>query len=121
MPLAVETALWDLMGKTLNLPLYKTITVGISAARGGLAGVLWAINSAFVAEQALGFFVLGLGLADAATAAPGANEEGEERTAAGDGKQDGKGVGHKRISLAKSGAAPRKRSVLISSAPTRSA
>lgn len=46
----------------INLPLYKTITFGVSAALGGLAGVLWAMNSAFVAEQDFQFAPLAVPL-----------------------------------------------------------
>ncbi|MGB5758267.1 MAG: branched-chain amino acid ABC transporter permease [Acidimicrobiales bacterium] len=46
----------------VNLPMYKTITFGISAALGGLAGVLWAMNSAFVAEQDFQFAPLAIPL-----------------------------------------------------------
>ncbi len=46
----------------INLPLYKTITFGVSAALGGLAGVLWAMNSAFVAEQDFQFAPLAIPL-----------------------------------------------------------
>lgn len=46
----------------VNLPLYKTITFGVSAALGGLAGVLWAMNSAFVAEQDFQFAPLAVPL-----------------------------------------------------------
>jgi len=46
----------------VNLPLYKTITFGVSAALGGLAGVLWAMNSAFVAEQDFQFAPLAIPL-----------------------------------------------------------
>ena len=46
----------------VNLPMYKTITFGVSAALGGLAGVLWAMNSAFVAEQDFQFAPLAIPL-----------------------------------------------------------
>ena len=46
----------------VNLPLYKTITFGVSAALGGLAGTLWAMNSAFVAEQDFQFAPLAIPL-----------------------------------------------------------
>lgn len=46
----------------VNLPLYKTITFGFSAALGGLAGVMWAMNSAFVGEQDFGFAPLAIPL-----------------------------------------------------------
>ncbi|MCP4086650.1 MAG: branched-chain amino acid ABC transporter permease, partial [Actinomycetia bacterium] len=39
----------------VNVPLYKTLTFGVSAAFGGLAGVMWAMDRAFVAEQDFGF------------------------------------------------------------------
>lgn len=46
----------------VNLPLYKTMTFGVSAALGGLAGVMWAMNSAFVGEQDFGFAPLAVPL-----------------------------------------------------------
>ena len=46
----------------INLPLYKTLTFGVSAALGGLAGVMWAMNSAFVGEQDFGFAFLAIPL-----------------------------------------------------------
>ncbi len=46
----------------INLPLYKTITFGVSASLGGLAGALWAMNSAFVAEQDFQFAPLAVPL-----------------------------------------------------------
>jgi branched-chain amino acid transport system permease protein len=46
----------------INLPLYKTLTFGVSAALGGLAGVMWAMNSAFVGEQDFGFAPLAIPL-----------------------------------------------------------
>ena len=46
----------------INLPLYKTITFGVSAALGGMAGVLWAMNSGFVAEQDFQFAPLAIPL-----------------------------------------------------------
>jgi branched-chain amino acid transport system permease protein len=46
----------------INLPVYKTITFGISAALGGLAGVMWAMNTAFVGEQDFGFAPLAIPL-----------------------------------------------------------
>lgn len=46
----------------VNLPLYKTLTFGVSAALGGLAGVMWAMNSAFVGEQDFGFAPLAIPL-----------------------------------------------------------
>ncbi len=46
----------------VNLPMYKTITFGVSASLGGLAGVLWAMNSAFVAEQDFNFVALAIPL-----------------------------------------------------------
>ena len=46
----------------VNLPLYKTITFGISAALGGLSGVMWAMNTAFVGEQDFGFAPLAIPL-----------------------------------------------------------
>ncbi len=46
----------------VNLPLYKTITFGVSASLGGLSGVLWAMNSAFVGEQDFGFAPLAIPL-----------------------------------------------------------
>ncbi|MGF1600366.1 MAG: branched-chain amino acid ABC transporter permease [Acidimicrobiales bacterium] len=46
----------------VNLPLYKTLTFGVSASLGGLAGVLWAMNSAFVGEQDFGFAPLAIPL-----------------------------------------------------------
>jgi branched-chain amino acid transport system permease protein len=46
----------------VNLPLYKTLTFGVSAALGGLAGVLWAMNSSFVAEQDFQFAPLAVPL-----------------------------------------------------------
>ncbi len=35
----------------VNLPLYKVLTFGVSAALGGLAGMLWAMDRSFAAEQ----------------------------------------------------------------------
>jgi branched-chain amino acid transport system permease protein len=35
----------------VNLPLYKVMTFGVSASFGGLAGMMWAMDRAFVAEQ----------------------------------------------------------------------
>jgi branched-chain amino acid transport system permease protein len=35
----------------INLPLYKVMTFGVSASFGGLAGMMWAMDRAFVAEQ----------------------------------------------------------------------
>jgi branched-chain amino acid transport system permease protein len=35
----------------VNLPLYKIMTFGVSASFGGLAGMMWAMDRAFVAEQ----------------------------------------------------------------------
>ncbi len=46
----------------VNLPLYKTLTFGVSASLGGLAGVMWAMNSAFVGEQDFGFAPLAIPL-----------------------------------------------------------
>ena len=46
----------------INLPLYKTLTFGVSAALGGLAGVMWAMNTAFVGEQDFGFAPLAIPL-----------------------------------------------------------
>ena len=46
----------------VNLPLYKTLTFGVSAALGGLAGVMWAMNTAFVGEQDFGFAPLAIPL-----------------------------------------------------------
>lgn len=46
----------------VNLPLYKTITFGISAAIGGLGGVMWAMNTAFVHELDFGFAQLAVPL-----------------------------------------------------------
>jgi branched-chain amino acid transport system permease protein len=46
----------------INLPLYKTVTFGVSAALGGMAGVLWAMNSGFVAEQDFQFAPLAIPL-----------------------------------------------------------
>lgn len=46
----------------VNLQMYKTITFGVSAALGGLAGVLWAMNSGFVAEQDFQFAPLAIPL-----------------------------------------------------------
>ena len=46
----------------VNLRLYKTITFGISAALGGLAGVMWTMNTAFVGEQDFGFAPLAIPL-----------------------------------------------------------
>ncbi|MFV0524727.1 MAG: branched-chain amino acid ABC transporter permease [Acidimicrobiales bacterium] len=46
----------------VNLPLYKTVTFGISAALGGLSGVLWAMNTAFVGEQDFSFAALAIPL-----------------------------------------------------------
>jgi branched-chain amino acid transport system permease protein len=46
----------------VNLSLYKTVTFGISAALGGLAGVMWTMNTAFVGEQDFGFAPLAIPL-----------------------------------------------------------
>lgn len=46
----------------VNLPMYKTLTFGVSASLGGLAGVLWAMNSGFVAEQDFQFAPLAVPL-----------------------------------------------------------
>ncbi|MCP4225025.1 MAG: branched-chain amino acid ABC transporter permease [Actinomycetia bacterium] len=46
----------------INLPLYKTLTFGVSAALGGLAGVMWVMQSAFVGEQDFGFAPLAIPL-----------------------------------------------------------
>jgi branched-chain amino acid transport system permease protein len=46
----------------VNLPLYKTLTFGVSAALGGVAGVMWVMNSAFVGEQDFGFAPLAIPL-----------------------------------------------------------
>ncbi|MFV0259714.1 MAG: branched-chain amino acid ABC transporter permease [Acidimicrobiales bacterium] len=46
----------------VNLPLYKTVTFGISAALGGLSGVLWAMDKAFVGEQDFSFAALAIPL-----------------------------------------------------------
>ncbi len=46
----------------VNLRVYKTVTFGISAGLGGLAGVMWAMNSAFVAEQDFQFAPLAVPL-----------------------------------------------------------
>jgi len=46
----------------VNLQMYKTITFGVSASLGGLAGVLWAMNSGFVAEQDFQFAPLAIPL-----------------------------------------------------------
>jgi len=46
----------------INLPLYKTLTFGVSAALGGLAGVMWVMNTAFVGEQDFGFAPLAIPL-----------------------------------------------------------
>jgi branched-chain amino acid transport system permease protein len=35
----------------VNLPLYKVMTFGVSAALGGLAGMMWSMDRAFAAEQ----------------------------------------------------------------------
>ena len=41
----------------VNLPLYKTLTFGVSAAIGCLAGLLYAMQTAFVAPQDFTFFL----------------------------------------------------------------
>lgn len=46
----------------VNLPLYKTLTFGVSASLGGISGVMWAMNSAFVGEQDFGFAPLAIPL-----------------------------------------------------------
>ena len=46
----------------VNLPMYKALTFGVSAALGGVSGVLWAMNSAFVAEQDFNFVALAIPL-----------------------------------------------------------
>ena len=46
----------------VNLPLYKTLTFCVSASLGGLAGVMSAMNSAFVGEQDFGFAPLAIPL-----------------------------------------------------------
>jgi len=39
----------------VNIALYKTVTFGLSASLGGLAGAMWAMDRSFVAEQDFGF------------------------------------------------------------------
>ncbi|MEM8922053.1 MAG: branched-chain amino acid ABC transporter permease [Actinomycetota bacterium] len=46
----------------VNLPLYKTLTFGFSAALGALAGSMWAMNTNFVGEQDFGFAPLAVPL-----------------------------------------------------------
>ncbi|MEM7338985.1 MAG: branched-chain amino acid ABC transporter permease [Actinomycetota bacterium] len=46
----------------VNLPLYKTLTFGVSAALGALAGVMWVMNIGFAGEQDFGFAPLAVPL-----------------------------------------------------------
>lgn len=46
----------------INLPLYKTLTFGVSASLGGLAGVMWVMNTTFAGEADFGFAPLAIPL-----------------------------------------------------------
>lgn len=46
----------------VNLRVYKTLTFGVSAGLGGFAGVMWAMNAGYVAEQDFQFAPLAVPL-----------------------------------------------------------